>query len=114
MAVAAQSEAWTVIARLNAEIMGSNPTQDMYVSVRLCCVYAVLCVRSGLATDWSPLQGVIPTVYIRLRMAADKSLVFPISNFPICSTTKRIFLDGLKKLEQWSHKCVELRGEYVE
>jgi hypothetical protein len=24
------------------------------------------------------------------------------------------FLDGLKKLEQRSHKCVELRGEYVE
>jgi hypothetical protein len=27
---------------------------------------------------------------------------------------KRFFLDGLKKLEQQSHKCVELRGEYVE
>jgi hypothetical protein len=25
-----------------------------------------------------------------------------------------IFLDGLKKLEQRSHKYVELRGEYVE
>jgi hypothetical protein len=27
---------------------------------------------------------------------------------------KEIFLDGLKKFEQQSHKCVELRGEYVE
>jgi hypothetical protein len=27
---------------------------------------------------------------------------------------KEFFLDGLKKLEQRSHKCVELRGEYVE
>jgi hypothetical protein len=44
-----------------------------------------------------------------LRKGADKSLAFP-----ICSTTKKIFLDGLKKLEQRSHKCVELREEYVE
>jgi hypothetical protein len=27
---------------------------------------------------------------------------------------KSFFLDGLKKLEQPNHKCVELRGEYVE
>jgi hypothetical protein len=27
---------------------------------------------------------------------------------------KESFLDGLKKLEQWSHKCVEFGGEYVE
>jgi hypothetical protein len=47
-------------------------------------------------------------------MGADKSLAFPISYFSICSTTKEIFLDVLKKLEQRSHKCVELRGEYVE
>jgi hypothetical protein len=41
---------------------------------------------------------------------ADKSLAFRISYFPLCSITKIIFLDGLKKLEQRSHKCVELRG----
>jgi hypothetical protein len=39
---------------------------------------------------------------------------FWLSLFPICSTTKEFFLDGLKKLQQRSHKCVELRGEYVE
>jgi hypothetical protein len=27
---------------------------------------------------------------------------------------KEFFLDGLKKLEQRSLKCVELRGEYIE
>jgi hypothetical protein len=27
---------------------------------------------------------------------------------------KEFFFDGLKKLEQRSHKCVELRGEYIE
>jgi hypothetical protein len=44
---------------------------------------------------------------------ADKFLAFPISYFHICSTTKRFFLDGLKKLEQQSHKCVEHRGEDI-
>jgi hypothetical protein len=33
--------------------------------------------------------------------------------FPICSTTQKFFLDGLNKLEQGSHKWVELKGEYV-
>jgi hypothetical protein len=28
--------------------------------------------------------------------------------------SKQFFLDGLKKLEQRSHKCVELRGKHVE
>jgi hypothetical protein len=56
----------------------------------------------------------IPAKELTLRRGADKSLAFPISYFPICSTTKRFFLDELKKLEQRNHKCVELRGEYVE
>jgi hypothetical protein len=49
-----------------------------------------------------------------LRRGADMSSALPISYFPICSTAKNLFLDGLKKLELRSHKCVELRGEYVE
>jgi hypothetical protein len=44
---------------------------------------------------------------------ANKSLaLFPI--FLFAAQPKEFFLDGLKKLEQRSHKCVELRGEYVE
>jgi hypothetical protein len=46
-----------------------------------------------------------------LRRYADKSLVFPI--FLFAAQPKELFLDGLK-LEQRSHKCVELKGEYVE
>jgi hypothetical protein len=42
---------------------------------------------------------------------ADKSLAFPI--FLFAAQPKEFFLDGLKKLEQRSHKCVELSGEYV-
>jgi hypothetical protein len=34
--------------------------------------------------------------------------------FLFAAQPKEFFLDGLKKLEQRSHKCVELRGEYVE
>jgi hypothetical protein len=34
--------------------------------------------------------------------------------FLFAAQPKEFFLDGLKKLEQRSHKCVELRKEYVE
>jgi hypothetical protein len=61
--VAAMSKAWTVFARSNTSIVASNPTRGMNVCVRLFCVCVVLCVGSGLATGWSPVQGVLPTVY---------------------------------------------------
>jgi hypothetical protein len=64
--VAARSKAWTVFARSNSGIVGSNLTRGMDVSLLLFCVCVVLCLGSGLATGWSPVQGVIPTVY-RLR-----------------------------------------------
>jgi hypothetical protein len=47
-----------------------------------------------------------------IRKGADKSLAFPI--FLFSAQPKEFFLDGLKKLEQRTHKCMELRGEYVE
>jgi hypothetical protein len=37
--------------------------------------------------------------------------LFPL--FLFAAQPKEFFLDGLKKLEQRSHKCVELRGEHV-
>jgi hypothetical protein len=57
------SKAWTVFARSNIDVVGSNPTQGMGVCVRLFWVYIVLSVGSGLVTDWSPVQEVLPTVY---------------------------------------------------
>jgi hypothetical protein len=48
--VAARSKARTVLARSNAGIVGSNPTQGMAVCVLLFCVCVVQCVGSGLAT----------------------------------------------------------------
>jgi hypothetical protein len=59
--VAARSKAWTVFVFSNSGLVGSNPTQDMNVCVRLFCV--VLCGGSGLATDWYSVQGVLPTVF---------------------------------------------------
>jgi hypothetical protein len=46
--VAAQSKAWTVFARSNTDIVGSNPTQGMDDCVHLFCVCVVLCVGSAL------------------------------------------------------------------
>jgi hypothetical protein len=61
--VAELSKARTVFARSNAGIVSLNPTQGMDVYVRLFCVYVAPCVSSGLATGWSPVQEVLPTVY---------------------------------------------------
>jgi hypothetical protein len=56
-------KAWTVFARSNTGVLGSNLTRGMDICVRLFCIYVVLCVGSGLATGWSPVQGVLPPVY---------------------------------------------------
>jgi hypothetical protein len=52
--VGVRSKAWTVFARSNTGVVGSNPTQSMDGCLRLFCVCVVLCVGSGLATGWSP------------------------------------------------------------
>jgi hypothetical protein len=60
---AERSNAWTVFARSDAGIVGSNPIQGMDIRVRLFWVCIVLCVGSGLATGLSPVQGVLTTLY---------------------------------------------------
>jgi hypothetical protein len=55
--VVARAKAWTVFAGSNTAIVVSNPFQGMGVCVRLFCVCVVMCVGSGLETDWSPVQG---------------------------------------------------------
>jgi hypothetical protein len=59
---AARCKAWR-LAHSNAEIVGSNTTQDMDVCVHVFCVCAVLCVGSGLEAGCSPVQGVLPSVH---------------------------------------------------
>jgi hypothetical protein len=61
--VAARSKAWTLFAHSNTGIVGSNLARGMDVCVHLFCVCVVLCVGSGLATVWSPVRGVLRTVY---------------------------------------------------
>jgi hypothetical protein len=53
------SKTWTVLARSKSAIVSSNPTQGMDVCVHLFCVCVVLSVGRGLATGWSPVQGVV-------------------------------------------------------
>jgi hypothetical protein len=61
--VTARCKAWTVFARSNIGIVGSNPTRGINVCARLFCVCVVLRAGSRLATGWSPVQGVLSTVY---------------------------------------------------
>jgi hypothetical protein len=71
--VAAQSKAWTVFARSNTGIVGSNPTWGMDVSVRLLCV-----LGSVVSTGWSPIQGALSPVYrikkLKKRPRSNKGL----------------------------------------
>jgi hypothetical protein len=70
--VATRSKAWTFFTPSNAGIVGPNPIQGTNVCV------CVLWVGSGLATDWSPVQGVLPTVYrinkLKKRARSNKGL----------------------------------------
>jgi hypothetical protein len=50
----------------------------------------------------------VATLVFLVRRGAGKPLAFPI--FLFAAQPKEFFSDGLKKLKQRSHKCVELRG----
>jgi hypothetical protein len=52
--VDARSKAWTVSARWNTGIVGSNPTRGMDVCVRLLHVRVFLCIGRGVATAHAP------------------------------------------------------------
>jgi hypothetical protein len=69
--VAARSKAWTVFGHSN-----HTPGMDVCVSYP---VRVVLYVASGIATGWSPIQGVLPTVYritkLKKRPGSDKGLL---------------------------------------
>jgi hypothetical protein len=56
------------VAHSNAGVVVSNPTQATDVCARLFCVHAVVCVGTALARGWSPVQGVLPTVYMITKL----------------------------------------------
>jgi hypothetical protein len=79
----------------------------------LCCFFAWIVLRTWRRRPhFPPKHRLAYNEYTLLHRGADKSLAFLI--FLFAAQPKEFFLDGLKKLEQRSHKCVELRGEYVE
>jgi hypothetical protein len=59
MTVAALSEAWTVFARSNTAIVGSNPTQGMHVCVCVYSVFVLSCVQVAALrrADHSPKES---------------------------------------------------------
>jgi hypothetical protein len=67
--------------RWKAGIMGSNPARGLDVCVCIYSVSVVLCVGSGLARGWSPVQGVLPHVYkikkLKKRPRTNKRAVEP-------------------------------------
>jgi hypothetical protein len=74
--IAEPSKAWTVFARSDAVIVGSNPASGMdvwcvYVCTRAClfCVCVVVYLGRGLATGRSLVQEVLPAVYRTKREA---------------------------------------------
>jgi hypothetical protein len=77
--------------------------------------------RTGLGdverTEILPLPGLGLRLRLLVRPASRyvwvliKSLAFSISHFLFAAQPKEFFLEGLQKLEQRSHKRVELRGE---
>jgi hypothetical protein len=56
------AKAWNVLSRPKCGIVGSNPTQWIYVCLSLFCMCVVRCVGSGFATCWSPVRGFVSTV----------------------------------------------------
>jgi hypothetical protein len=71
--VAAQFKACAVFDRSNTRIVGSNPVRGMDVCPLFFCV-VLSCAGSGLATGWSPVQGVLPNVHNRVMSFRSKIL----------------------------------------
>jgi hypothetical protein len=84
--VVERSKVCTVFARSEARIVDSIPTQgmDVWCVFAFFCVCVVLYLGRGLATSWSPVQGVLPSVndketeksdlYSKLRIRGKKIL----------------------------------------
>jgi hypothetical protein len=65
VAVAEWSKAWTILACLDAGIVGSNHTRgmDVYMYVYVYSMFVLSYVDWDLAMSWSLIQGVLPCVY---------------------------------------------------
>jgi hypothetical protein len=106
ISVAAPSKAWIVFARSNAGIVGSNPPQSMDVCLRLYCV----CAGSGLATGWSPIQGVL-SVILGLRNWSETKLFTDVPYFKLGATVEK----GREREREvyWNSITTELPKLYI-
>jgi hypothetical protein len=59
---AARFKVSNILASSSIGVVGSNPTRGMDVSLRF-SLFVLSCLSSGLVMGWSPVQGVLPTVY---------------------------------------------------
>jgi hypothetical protein len=85
------------------EPLPSNVTGDTYTDTQIFFRYATYRIDNDATNNFCTV-GCYVGVLINLWLLP----------FSYLHNEKEFFLDGLKKLEQRSHKCVELRGEYVE
>jgi hypothetical protein len=99
----------SIRSRIQAERNQTRDTKQLTASKILMCV----CCHF---TSHTPLFCSINKSYVSARNHEWKYIGTLISLwlFLFAAQPKESFLDGLKKLEERSHKCVELRGEYVE
>jgi hypothetical protein len=72
----------------------------MDVSMRSSCVRVALCVGSGLAKGWSPIQGLLPTVYRVRKTQAVLPIVFRISKLKRRPRPNRRSVEPNKE-EEW-------------
>jgi hypothetical protein len=107
--VGSWSKAWTISNRLDAGIVGSNPTRGMnvYVCVYVYSMFLLSCVGRGLAMSWSLIQGVLPTVLDRETEV--KREVSRMTHAPVGA--KKGIKTNKKRLILWK-RWIELMRQY--
>jgi hypothetical protein len=95
----------------------SNSRHWCLYCVRLFCVCVVLCVGSGLETGWSPVQGVLPTVYMitKLKKAAraQQRAIEPLMNEYFFLLYHTLMINYVPYLYWVGSACVSHFGELM-
>jgi hypothetical protein len=101
----------SVFARTNTEIVVPIPTGGMNICVRLSCLCVVLFVGSGLATDWSPIEGVLKRAIRSKKMAVEpketmcRQLKYSTAALRIAMTTRTLYPHKLALASTKSGVC---------
>jgi hypothetical protein len=101
------SKAWTALARLDAGMVGSNPTRGMNVYVYVYFIFVLSCVGRGLAAmSWSLIQGVLPTVLDKETEAKRKVSWMPHAPVGTKNGGKVLYMDILLLQLGTSYICM--------